>query len=154
MYLSKGTNFAFHALVKMGLDYQGEPVGINVIARSLGAPPNYMAKLFQRLGHARLVMSKRGASGGYSLARPANQINLWDVVVALEGDHPIEKPMLPLCKNCFLKVSCPLEELLVSMKEKIVEAFQDFSLEKMMISWRESSEIENSLIEEKGIGTR
>lgn len=50
---------------------------------SLEAPT--VSKLMKSLGRAGLVMSYRGASGGYQLARPAADINVAEIVEALEG---------------------------------------------------------------------
>ncbi len=44
-----------------------------------------VSKLLKLLGHAGLVESFRGVNGGYRLARPAGQISLADIVVAMEG---------------------------------------------------------------------
>jgi Rrf2 family protein len=44
-----------------------------------------MAKQMQALSKAGLVHSSRGRQGGYRLARPAANISLWDVMIAIEG---------------------------------------------------------------------
>jgi Rrf2 family protein len=51
-------------------------------------PPAYMAKHLQALSHAGIVRSVRGVRGGYRLARPANEISLWDIRQAIEGAAP------------------------------------------------------------------
>jgi FeS assembly SUF system regulator len=44
-----------------------------------------VSKLLKLLAHARLVESRRGVNGGYFLARPARDISVADIVIALEG---------------------------------------------------------------------
>lgn len=44
-----------------------------------------VSKLLKMLGQAGLVVSFRGANGGYRLARPAAQISVADIIVAMEG---------------------------------------------------------------------
>lgn len=44
-----------------------------------------VSKLLKALGHANLVESFRGVNGGYRLSRPASEISLAEIVVALEG---------------------------------------------------------------------
>ncbi|MFO1505548.1 MAG: SUF system Fe-S cluster assembly regulator [Lysobacterales bacterium] len=44
-----------------------------------------VSKLLKQLAHAGLVVSQRGASGGYRLARRAERITVADIVVAMEG---------------------------------------------------------------------
>jgi len=68
-----------------------EPTSLGTIADAEGLPLAYLEHLAQRLRRAGLVESRRGAYGGYSLARPAEQIQMAEVVQALEGEiAPIE----------------------------------------------------------------
>jgi Rrf2 family transcriptional regulator, cysteine metabolism repressor len=68
-----------------------EPTPLGSIAEAEGLPLAYLEHLVQRLRRAELVESRRGAYGGYSLARPAEEIRMAEVVQALEGAiAPIE----------------------------------------------------------------
>jgi Rrf2 family protein len=67
------------------------PIPLGSIADAEGLPLAYLEHLVQRLRRAGLVESRRGAHGGYSLARPATDISMAEVVEALEGEiAPIE----------------------------------------------------------------
>jgi Rrf2 family transcriptional regulator, cysteine metabolism repressor len=67
------------------------PISLTAIAEAEGLPLAYLEHLVQRLRRAELVESRRGAHGGYSLARPAAEITMAEVVEALEGEiAPIE----------------------------------------------------------------
>ena len=67
------------------------PISLGSIADAEGLPLAYLEHLVQRLRRADLVESRRGAHGGYTLARPAETIAMADVVRALEGEiAPIE----------------------------------------------------------------
>src|SRR5215218_7573041 len=68
-----------------------DPISLASIADAEGLPLAYLEHLVQRLRKAGLVESRRGAHGGYSLARPAKASTMAEVVRALEGDiAPIE----------------------------------------------------------------
>ena len=67
------------------------PISLGSIAEAEGLPLAYLEHLVRRLRNAELVESRRGAHGGYSLARPPEQISMAEVVEALEGEiAPIE----------------------------------------------------------------
>src|SRR5918995_5730520 len=67
------------------------PISLGSIADAEGLPLAYLEHLVQRLRKAGLVESRRGAHGGYTLAREAEAITMAEVVRALEGDiAPIE----------------------------------------------------------------
>ena len=68
-----------------------QPISLGSIADAEGLPLAYLEHLVQRLRKAELVASRRGAHGGYTLARPAEDITMAEVVAALEGEiAPIE----------------------------------------------------------------
>jgi Rrf2 family cysteine metabolism transcriptional repressor len=68
-----------------------DPISLGSIADAEGLPLAYLEHLVQRLRKAELVESRRGAHGGYSLARAAETITMAEIVAALEGEiAPIE----------------------------------------------------------------
>lgn len=72
-------------------DAGASPISLAAIAEAEGLPLAYLEHLAARLRRAELVASRRGSRGGYSLARPADQITMAEVVQALEGEiAPIE----------------------------------------------------------------
>lgn len=70
-----------------------EPVSLNALAEAEGLPLSYLEHLVAKLRHAGLVGSVRGAHGGYRLAKAPEEINMLEVVQALEG------PIAPM--ECF-----------------------------------------------------
>ena len=67
------------------------PIPLGAIAEAEGLPLAHLEHLVARLRRAGLVESRRGAHGGYSLARAADGITMAEVVEALEGEiAPIE----------------------------------------------------------------
>ena len=79
-----------------GLVDEAEPVSLSSVAEAEILPLSYLEHLVAKLRQADLVSSVRGAHGGYRLARPASQIEMLDVVQALEG------PIAPM--ECFHEV--------------------------------------------------
>jgi Rrf2 family transcriptional regulator, cysteine metabolism repressor len=68
-----------------------DPISLGTIADAEGLPLAYLEHLVQRLRKAGLVESRRGAHGGYTLAREADEITMAEIVRALEGEiAPIE----------------------------------------------------------------
>jgi Rrf2 family protein len=63
---------------------EGAYAGAAKIAREIGAPQNYLGKLLQTLARAELVHSQKGLGGGFCLARPPEEISLFDVVEPIE----------------------------------------------------------------------
>lgn len=61
------------------------PMPIGQVAERRGIPVQFLEQLFSTLRRAGILISHRGAKGGYTLARPADQITVLEVVQALDG---------------------------------------------------------------------
>ena len=91
MMFSTKAEYGVRVMAHLARDDGGAPISLGSIADAEELPLAYLEHLVQRLRRAELVVSHRGAHGGYTLARPAAAISMADVVRALEGDiAPIE----------------------------------------------------------------
>jgi Rrf2 family transcriptional regulator, cysteine metabolism repressor len=61
------------------------PVPVKELAERRGIPDQFLEQLFSTLRRAGLLTSHRGSKGGYTLARPAEEITVLEVVQALDG---------------------------------------------------------------------
>lgn len=83
--LSTKGRYGLRALIDLALYSENETVSIQSIARRQNISDSYLEQLMRKLRSAGLIVSVRGAQGGYKLARPANEISVGDVLRALEG---------------------------------------------------------------------
>lgn len=86
MKLSTKGRYGLRALIDLALYSEEEPVNIQSIAKRQNISESYLEQLVRKMRTAGLVVSVRGAGGGYQLARPASEISVGDVLRALEGD--------------------------------------------------------------------
>ena len=85
MKLSTKGRYGLRALIDLALYSENETVSIQSIARRQNISDSYLEQLMRKLRSAGLIVSVRGAQGGYKLARPANEISVGDVLRTLEG---------------------------------------------------------------------
>jgi Rrf2 family transcriptional regulator, cysteine metabolism repressor len=91
MMFSTKAEYGVRVMVHLARHAGDGPVSLGSVADAEGLPLAYLEHLVQRLRRAELVESTRGAHGGYTLARAAEDITMAEVVEALEGDiAPIE----------------------------------------------------------------
>lgn len=88
MKINKGVEWAAHACTVLAALPPGWMLTAEALAEYHGVPPAYMAKQMQALSRAGLIISQRGAVGGYRLAKPPVEISLWDITEAIEGGKP------------------------------------------------------------------
>jgi Rrf2 family protein len=89
-HVSVGVEYALHSLLFLiTVDRQGRQATTKELAEFQDISADFIAKIFTRLQKARLVFSSEGVKGGFRLAKPADEITVWDVVAAVDGDKPI-----------------------------------------------------------------
>ena len=86
MKISTKGKYGLRAMIDLAQYSEQEAVSISSIAQRQKISESYLEQLVAKLKKAGLVVSIRGAAGGYRLARPASGISVGDVLRALEGD--------------------------------------------------------------------
>jgi Rrf2 family protein len=82
--VSAKADYAIRAAVELAAAGDG-PVKGERIAQAQAIPSNFLENILADLRNAGLVASRRGADGGYWLARPAEEVSLADVIRAVDG---------------------------------------------------------------------
>ncbi len=85
MRISAKADYAVRAALELAAAEDGEPVKGSHLATSQGIPLQFLEHILLEMKHARLIQARRGARGGYWLARPAAEITVADVIRAVEG---------------------------------------------------------------------
>ena len=73
------------ALLVLATETEGRPMKAESLATSQSMPLNFVENILAELKRSGLVLSQRGASGGFRLARPASVITVADVIRAVDG---------------------------------------------------------------------
>ena len=81
--LSREEQYGIMALVDLAYNLNGGPAQVRQIAKRQHIPQRFLEQIFAKLRQADVVFGKRGPRGGYSLAKPASEIKLEEVMYAL-----------------------------------------------------------------------
>ncbi len=82
-----GAEYALHSLLTLAT--RSEPVSVRDLATYQKIPERFLAKVFTRLKKAKLVVGTEGISGGFVLARPAENIRVLEVLAAVDPDRTL-----------------------------------------------------------------
>ncbi len=85
MELTRKGEYAIRGIIYLAEQPPGKMALISEIAESTEAPQTFLAKIFQNFAKQGIVNSYRGTGGGFTLARPASEITLREIVEAVEG---------------------------------------------------------------------
>jgi Rrf2 family transcriptional regulator, cysteine metabolism repressor len=140
MMFSTKAEYGVHVMAHLARAGGDEPISLGAIAEAEGLPLAYLEHLVQRLRRANLVESRRGAHGGYSLARPADRITMAEVVEALEGQiAPIEcisegadGRLVCARESGSERSPCPTKLLWTRVQGSIVRTLHDITLAELV----------------------
>jgi Rrf2 family nitric oxide-sensitive transcriptional repressor len=116
MRLTAFTDFALRALMRLA----GEPERTftsEEIAREFSISRNHLMKVIQNLADAGFIVTRRGAGGGFRLARPAEEITVGAVVRVLEARHALVECFQADGGTCVLTPRCLLKFRLAAARE-------------------------------------
>ena len=102
---------------------------IGDIAKAEKLSSSFLAKIFQGLAKTGLVESHRGAAGGVSLGRPADEISLRDIIEAVEGPVALNRCLLE-DDPCEKAANCPLAPVWREAQARLLGVLEDATLDK------------------------
>jgi Rrf2 family transcriptional regulator, cysteine metabolism repressor len=86
MKISVQVDYACRVMAELArLHGTGELAQIEHLARTEAVPSNFLAQILCKLRNHGLITSRRGNQGGYTLARAPEDISLYDILMAIEG---------------------------------------------------------------------
>jgi Rrf2 family protein len=85
MKISARSRYATRILIDLALNDDDAPVRTTTISERTGITVQFIEQILKSLRQAELVTSKRGATGGYHLNKPANEISLGEIIRIMEG---------------------------------------------------------------------
>jgi Rrf2 family protein len=85
MHVTAKADYAVRAVVELASGSQEAPRKVDEVAKAQGIPVSFLENILTQLRSAGLVRSQRGPEGGYWLAHPPEDVNLAQVIRAVEG---------------------------------------------------------------------
>jgi Rrf2 family protein len=83
--ISAKADYAVRAAIELASQGPERPTKGDTVAQAQGIPLKFLENILADMRHAGLITSRRGAEGGYWLARPAQEITVADIIRAVEG---------------------------------------------------------------------
>lgn len=128
--LNRLTDYAIVAMSKMSHDPENVRTTTQ-ISLETAVPIPTIAKLLNALVKGGLVISHRGASGGYTLSRPADDITAADIIQAVEGPISLTACVDGSDEECCIQLDCPMSGNWNKVNQAIHKALTEVSLAEL-----------------------
>ena len=122
--ITRRGEYGLTAMLYLAQPHGGHLAQIHEIADYCGLPEPFLGQILRLLVRARLIHSKKGVGGGFTLARPADTISFLEVLEALEGPVAVN-----LCQSsiehCHREGSCSMEFVWAKAQEALVGVLRE-----------------------------
>lgn len=127
MKISTKVDYACRVLAELArLHGSGELAQIEHLARVEKVPQNFLAQILSELRNGGLITSRRGIQGGYALARPPDQISLYDIITLIDGD------VLELSGNHEGRSGRRVRQVWLEIRETFEEKTKRYTLDQLV----------------------
>jgi len=126
------TRASEYALLALDLIRNSEkPKGAEQLAMELNFPKSFLAKILQALAKKGILESKKGAHGGFIMAKDPSKITLLEIIIAAEGKAPAVFDCTQYASTCPNGAigSCNISPFLSNFQHKIDTFLKELTLE-------------------------
>ena len=133
MIFSTRSTYGLRAMINLAGQKKPGSVSLAIIAKAEKISLKYLERLFANLKKAGLVKAIKGASGGYALATHAKQINVYDIIKALEGKfNPFHCTGDKKKIYCNSQCKCEVTYVLAKVEQAINSSLKDIKLSQLL----------------------
>lgn len=130
MRLTTKGRYAVTAMLDLAFHSQKKPVTLTEIAARQTISLSYLEQLFARLRRAGMVKGVRGPGGGYNLCRSVGEINIADIIRAV--DEPMDSTKCGGEANCQNHKACLTHDLWMGLSQQISTYLQGITLGELL----------------------
>jgi Rrf2 family transcriptional regulator, iron-sulfur cluster assembly transcription factor len=123
----------------------GGNIGLRQISTALGLPTPFLAKILQLLAKQKVLNSTKGPHGGFVLLKKPEEISLYDIVVAIDGDEIFTSCVMHNheCRNSDKeKAPCLLHDDYTKIRSSLLQLFKSKTIANIVRSVSISGNIE------------
>jgi len=127
MQVSKKSQYGMRAMILLAKNYKSkELLSLKEIAKRELIPFDFLEKIVSQLEKAKLVKGKKGAGGGYVLAKAPQKITAKDIVDVLEDTMPVN------CTLCKKKNKCASKSVWAKVDLALIKALKSVKLSSLI----------------------
>ena len=133
MKFSTRSTYGLRAMIRLAKEADKGSISLSSIAKNENISQKYLEKLFAKLKKQGLVKAVKGAKGGYRLPKKPSQINVYDIIKALEG---VAGSFYCLSENgkiyCSSKNRCGAAKVLIKVHQAVKHTLKNTKLSDLI----------------------
>ena len=130
MQITREGDYAIRSVLYLSRQPYKKISFVTEISTDYKIPRSFLAKILQKLVKAKIVRSYRGVKGGFSLARPAKDISMLEVLEAVEGRLALNVCVVEK-KKCDFSRQCPVHPVWMQAQSKVAEVLSKSNFDEL-----------------------
>jgi Rrf2 family iron-sulfur cluster assembly transcriptional regulator len=130
-FISRAAEYAVRAMLDVASTDEKAVARTREVAQHQGIPRVFLSKIVQRLVQSGLLRAHKGAAGGIALSRPASQINLRQVIEAIDGPIALNNCLI-MPDECPRLGICPVHEVWVKTQQDLLSSLEGVTLDRLV----------------------
>ena len=126
-FISRGAEYAIRAMLDVAATEGRAQKTTKEVAEHQGIPKVFLPKIVQRLVQAGLLRAHRGPAGGIALSRPPDQVNMRQIIEAMDGPIALNTCLI-LPGESPRESNCPIHEVWVKTQRNLLESLESITL--------------------------
>lgn len=130
--LSKKTKYAINALVYIAKNKDEQPISVSRISEEQNIPLKFLESILNELKNARILNSKKGKYGGYSLNESPEEIHMAKVMRLLDGPIAllpcVSENFYERCEECMDEETCGIRQIAMEIRNETVKRLKAATL--------------------------
>jgi Rrf2 family protein len=131
LQVSRKFEYGLHAVSYLAMKGPERVVTVKELAAEIGFSQVFLAKAMQSLNKAGITRSVQGVKGGYTLARPAEQITVADIGIAIEGEPHLMRCSQDSC-DCEIQSNCAHKAYMFNLQKRIQQLLGETSVAALL----------------------
>jgi Rrf2 family protein len=140
MKVNTKVRYGLRAILQIAESYGGDPVPISVISDTQEISGKYLEQVVGTLRRAELINSRKGVRGGYTLCRDPKDINLWEIITALDNHTTLVDCVLEP-DVCDRSDDCLTRSIWTLLSARMKEFWSSFTLEDLLTTMKETGDV-------------
>jgi Rrf2 family protein len=129
MFITRKADYAIRCVLYFAKN-SGPTANINEISRAMHVPKSFLAKILQELFNAGFVDSVRGLNGGFRLAKDPGNINLLEVIQAIQGISASNQCAVDE-RSCSLSKTCSVHPVWIKIRKAVESELKKQNFRKL-----------------------
>ena len=131
MKISTKGRYGLRILLDLAIHQNKGPVNLGDISQRQGISEKYLWQVINLAKASGLISSTRGPKGGYTVAKPADQITILEIITALEGPI-ILVDCLDKAESCERNASCVTRDVWAQIERSMKKAMSSITLQDLV----------------------